>query len=131
MGNPELIKYLNDVKYSFNSYTMNRTSIEMGIASVEDKEYFESTLDKIKQTRAWTAQQLSRLGFTFQDSKANFIFAKSDKIGGEELYLKLKEKGVLIRHFKNDRIKEYNRITIGSIEEMQIFINSVTEILGE
>ena len=122
MGNPELIKYLNDVKYSFNSYTMNRTSIEMGIASVEDKEYFESTVDKIKETRAWTAQQLRGLGFTFQESKANFIFASHNLIPAKEIYQALRKAHIYVRYFNKPRIDNFLRITIGTQEEMEALI---------
>ena len=83
------------------------------------------------ENREFTTNELLKLGFEILPSKANFIFAKSEKIGGEELYLKLKEKGVLVRHFTNDRIKNYNRITIGSKPEMESFIQAVKDILGE
>ena len=83
------------------------------------------------KTREWTEKELKNLGFTILDSKANFIFAKSDKVGGEELYIKLKENGVLVRHFAKERIKQFNRITIGSIEEMEVLVDNVKKILGE
>ena len=70
------------------------------------------------------------MGFTVTDSKANFLFAKSDKMGGKELYLSLKERGVLIRHFDSERIKDFNRITVGSREEMEIFLKNLREIIG-
>jgi len=86
---------------------------------------------KIIENREFTEKELKNLGFEILPSKANFIFAKSDKIGGKELYMSLKEKGVLVRHFEKPRISEYNRITIGSREEMEFFISKVKEILGE
>ena len=86
---------------------------------------------RIIENREYTVNELKALGFTVTDSKANFVFAKSDIISGKELYEKLKEKGILIRHFEKERIKEYNRITIGSFEEMESFISAVKEILGE
>ena len=86
---------------------------------------------KIIEAREWTQIELKKLGFETLDSKANFIFAKSDKIDGESLYKALKEKGVLVRHFTKERIKDFNRITVGSLEEMKIFIEKVKEILGE
>ena len=86
---------------------------------------------KICDTREYTVKELKALGFEVLPSKANFVFAKSDKISGEKLYLKLKENGVLVRHFTAERIKDFNRITIGSREEMEMFIKTVKEILGE
>lgn len=131
VADKELIADLERIKYSTNPYNINRLTQLAGLAAVKENDYYMSNCKEIIKNREWTVIELRKLGFSVLDSKANFIFAKSDKIGGEELYLKLKEKGVLIRHFKNDRIKEYNRITIGSIEEMQVFISSVAQILGE
>ncbi|MCI7739622.1 MAG: histidinol-phosphate transaminase, partial [Lachnospiraceae bacterium] len=89
MGNPVLIKYLNDVKYSFNSYTMDQTTIALGKAAVEDKEYFEDTVNKVVETREWTKKELSRLGFVFGDSKTNFIFASHKECPARELFVAL------------------------------------------
>ena len=86
---------------------------------------------KIAATRARVTEELRQMGFEVLDSSANFIFAKSDKIGGEELYLKLKARGILVRHFKDEKIKEYNRITIGTDAEMDAFLSAVDLILGE
>ena len=86
---------------------------------------------KIIENRDYTKCELEKLGFLVLDSKANFLFAKSDNVSGEKLYLKLKDKGVLVRHFTSDKIKEFNRITIGSREQMESFIAAVKEILGE
>jgi histidinol-phosphate aminotransferase len=129
VGNAELIKYLNDVKYSFNSYTMSRAAISCGVESVKDDEYFKETTRKIIETREYTTKELEALGFEVLPSKANFVFAKSEKIDGGELYLKLKDKGVLVRHFTKERIKDFNRITIGTLEEMQILIEKIKEIM--
>ena len=85
-GNPELIKYLNDVKYSFNSYTMDRTTIAAGVASMKDRVYFEECCNKIIATREWTKTELKKLGFSFQDSKANFIFATHESCPAKELF---------------------------------------------
>lgn len=122
IGNKELIKYLNDVKYSFNSYTMNDTAIRFGVASVEDKAYFEETIKKIIATREWTKKELARLGFSFPDSKANFIFASHENIPAQELFEALREEKIFVRYFKKSRIDNYLRITIGTDAEMQKLI---------
>ncbi|MBS6195940.1 MAG: histidinol-phosphate transaminase [Clostridiales bacterium] len=122
MGNPLLIKYLNDVKYSFNSYTMNRTAIVMGAASVRDREYFEETVNNIVETREWTKRELAKLGFFFGDSQANFIFAAHESCRAKELYGALREENIFVRYFDKPRIDNYLRITIGTRKEMEIFI---------
>lgn len=126
-----LICDLEKIKYSTNPYNINRLTQVAGLATVLDNGYYMENCKKIIANREYTENELAKLGFTFTDSKANFIFAKSDKISGKELYEKLKEKGVLIRHFEKDRIRNYNRITIGSKAEMESFIEKVKEILGE
>ena len=126
-----LICDLEKIKYSTNPYNINRLTQVAGLATVLDNGYYMENCKKIIANREYTEKELAKLGFTFTDSKANFLFAKSDKISGKELYLKLKEKGVLIRHFEKEKISEYNRITVGSKEEMEIFIAKVKEILGE
>lgn len=127
LGNKELIKYLNDVKYSFNSYTMNETAIRFGVAAIEDKEYFEQTVQKIVDTREWTKKELSALGFSFPDSKANFIFATHKTIPAQELFQALREKKIFVRYFNKPRIDNYLRITIGTQKEMQVFIDTLKE----
>ncbi len=124
-----LIADLKAIKYSLNPYNVNSVTAAAGVGSVEDKDYFEDNCKKIIENRVWAQNQLESLGFTLTNSKANFIFAKTDKISGENLYLKLKDKGILVRHFDKPRIKEYNRITVGSAEEMQAFILAVKSIL--
>lgn len=131
IGNESLIEDLNKIKYSTNPYNVNSLTQLAGIAAIEDDEYYRNNAHKIIATREYTVNALEGLGFEVLPSKANFIFARSPKISGLELYSKLKEEGVLIRHFEKERIKDFNRITIGSHEEMEIFISRVTEILGE
>ncbi|MCR4902323.1 MAG: histidinol-phosphate transaminase [Butyrivibrio sp.] len=126
-GSKKLIGYLQDAKFSFNSYTMNRPSIEAGAASVQDKEYFEATVKKIIATRERTKKALKDLGFTFPDSMSNFIFAKHEKYSGDELFEMLKQKGIYVRHWNKDRISDYLRITIGTDDEMDELI----KVLGE
>lgn len=122
MGNPKLISYLSDVKYSFNSYTMDAITIRLGAAAISDKAYFEEGLRKLMATREWTKKELRRLGFTFGDSKTNFIFAKHEKISAKELFMDLREEGIFVRYFEKPRISDYLRITIGTDEEMKRFI---------
>ena len=131
IANKELIADLEKIKYSTNPYNINRLTQAAGLATVLDNGYYMDNCKKIIENREYTETELKSLGFTATDSKANFIFAKSDKISGKELYERLKEKGVLIRHFEKDRISDYNRITVGSKEEMEAFIAKVNEILGE
>ncbi|MBR2874629.1 MAG: histidinol-phosphate transaminase, partial [Clostridia bacterium] len=131
IANEELIKDLEKIKYSTNPYNVNTLTQIAGVMAIKDDEYYLNNANKIIKTREWTEKELTKMGFLVLDSKANFIFAKSDKISGNDLYLKLKEKGVLIRHFGMERIKDFNRITIGSIEQMEVLVNKVKEILGE
>lgn len=131
IGNAEIIKDLEKIKYSTNPYNVNSLTQIAGYSALIDNNYYMDNAKKIISTREITTTKLRELGFTVLDSKANFIFASSDKIDGKDLYLKLKEKGVLVRHFTKDRINKFIRITIGSESEMEIFINKVEEILGE
>ena len=131
IGSKALINDLNTIKYSTNPYNINRMTMAAGIGALCDEEYFEKNCLKIAENREQTVRELQKLGFWMTDSKSNFIFAKSDKIGGKDLYLSLKEKGVLIRHFETPLLKDYNRITVGSKEQMEGFIKTVWEILEE
>ena len=126
---PELIKYLNDVKYSFNSYTMNRTSILLGTASIEDDVYFKETVEKIVNTREWFKAEMKKLGFTFPDSKANFLFASHPKVPAKEIFEAAREKDIYVRYFDKPRINNYLRITIGTDEEMEKFLKFLTSFL--
>ncbi|MCL2253902.1 MAG: histidinol-phosphate transaminase [Lachnospiraceae bacterium] len=119
MGNPELIKYLSDAKFSFNSYTMNLTSLTLGGLAVLDDAYFKEITAKIINTREWFGKELTRLGFSYPKSCANFIFATHPEIKAAELFLKLKESGIYVRYFNQPRIDNYLRITIGTDEEMR------------
>lgn len=129
-GNPVLIKYLNDVKYSFNSYTMNRTSLAAGVAAIGDRDYFEDTCQKIMDTREWTQKELKALGFTFQDSKANFIFAAHKTCPAKQIFEALRAKHIYVRYFAKPRIDNYLRITIGTREEMEQLIRFLKDYLA-
>ena len=131
IANKALIADLEKIKYSTNPYNINRLTQVAGRATVLDNDYYIENCKRIIETREFVKKELERLDFVVLPSKANFIFAKSDKISGKDLYEQLKNKGVLIRHFETERIKEFNRITIGSKEEMEVFLEKVKEILGE
>ena len=130
IGNESLIADLNTLKYSTNPYNVNRMTEFAGVAALEENSYYLANAQTIIQNRQWTTAQLQSLGFTVLDSKANFIFAKSDRISGESLYKELKQKGVLVRHFTKDRIAPFVRITIGTMSQMETLINCIKEILG-
>jgi histidinol-phosphate aminotransferase len=129
MGSAELIADLNRVKYSFNPYNVNRLSLLAGTAAIEDEAYFQSCCASICENRAWTVEKLEALGFTVLPSQANFIFAKSNRIPGGDLYRKLKENGILVRWFDSDRIRDYVRITIGSAEQMAALVDKIAQLL--
>ena len=129
-GNPELIKYLNDVKYSFNSYTMNRTSICCGVEAVKDEAYFKETTAKIIATRKWAKEELVKLGFNFTDSMANFIFATHKTVPAKEIFEALREAHIYVRYFQSPRIDNYLRITIGTEGEMEKLFEFLRKILN-
>lgn len=118
IGSRKLIGYLNDVKFSFNSYTMSRLTIACGKAAVLDDAYFRQILSKTVATRERVKRELAKLGFSFPDSRANFIFARHERIAAAELFAALKEAGIFVRYFKKPRIMNYLRITVGTEEEM-------------
>ncbi len=129
-GQPKLIKYLSDAKFSFNSYTMNIPSLELGVAAAEDKAYFEEVVSKVVKTREWTKKELKALGFVFEDSKTNFIFAKHESVARDHIFSELRKRNILVRAFNGERIKDYLRISIGTDEEMKTVIAALKEILG-
>ncbi len=130
-GAPALIRDLEKLKYSTNPYNINRLTQAAGAAALDDDSYYRNNCRIIQENRAFTTEKLRSLGFTVTDSKANFIFVKYAKLPGDTLYRMLKDRGILIRHFGRPEIVDYNRITIGSREEMEQFIQAVTEILEE
>ena len=130
-GNAKLIQDLNTIKYSTNPYNVNRMTMAAGVGALEAEGYFRVNCQKIMETRQWTTGKLEELGFTVIPSMTNFVFAKYPGIPGRDLYLALREKGILVRHFDKPRLRDYNRITIGSREQMKAFIKAMTEILEE
>ncbi len=131
IGNEKLIADLKTIKYSTNPYNVNRVTAAVGYATLCEVEWFERNVKEICENRAWTKEELEKLGFEVLDSKANFLFATSKKISGAALYEKLKARGILVRHFTGERIKEYNRVTVGSKEQMQALIEKIKEIVEE
>ena len=129
-GCKKIIKYLLDAKFSFNSYTMNMPALSLGAAAVKDKEYFEECRKKVIATRERVKLLLTELGFTFGDSKTNFIFAKHKEKHGKEIFDYLRQNGIVVRRFDLPRISEYLRISIGTDEEMDRLISVLKEILG-
>ena len=128
-ASPEIIADLEKVKYSTNPYNINRLTLLLGEKTVDAEWYYQEKCREIEETRAWTAAQLEELGFTVLPSKANFIFVKTDKMDGGELYQTLKAKGILVRHFTNPRICQFNRVTIGTKAQMEAFIDTLKEAL--
>ena len=129
IGDAALIQDLETIKFSTNPYNVNRLTLKAGKAALEDTAYFEKTCAAIVETRSRTKQQLEARGFTVLDSRTNFLFASTGKKGGGELYRKLKEKGVLVRHFDAPRITDWLRITIGTPEDMEALLRALDEIL--
>ncbi len=123
MGNPKLIKYLNDVKYSYNSYTMNMPSIVLGVESIKDDEYFKETVNKVVETREWFKQEIEKIGFSCPDSAANFLFMTHESVAAKEIFEAAKENKIYVRYFNKPRIDNYLRVTIGTRKEMEAFLN--------
>lgn len=126
-----LISDLHTIRYSTNPYNVNRMTIAAGYRAMCDNSYYMDNCRTIIENREYTRERLISMGFEVLPSSANFLFAKSDRISGEALYLALKDDGILVRHFTKELIKEYNRITIGTREEMDILLSSITRILKE
>ena len=129
IANQELIRDLKTIQFSTNPYNIDSVTMAAGTACVENDEYNTDNCRRIIETREWTRKQLEDLGFEVTPSKTNFLFARHPAISGEDLYLKLKEQGILIRHFSVERIKDYNRITIGTREDMETVTEKIRKIL--
>ena len=128
IASKELIKDMNTVRFSTNPYNINSMTMAAGIGALGDEEYTAANIEKVKKTRDATAIELRKLGFEVPDSKTNFLFVKHNKISGEKFYAKMKESGILIRHFSVERIKDYNRVTVGTDEQMKEFIAAAEKI---
>ena len=130
-ANEKLINDLNTLKYSTNPYNVNRMTMTAGVVALQNQSYFDEKCEEICKTREYTKEKLTKLGFFVLDSKTNFLFIRSDKIDGERLYNQLKSRGILVRHFNGERIREFNRVTVGTKAQMDAFLLAVTEILKE
>ena len=128
MGSPELIKYINDVKYSVNSYTMNYAALQLGVEAVEDTAYFNECCGKIIRTRERAEAELARLGFTFPKSFGNFIFASHNRVPAQEIFKRLKQNDIYVRYWNKERINNYMRITIGTDEQMEALYRALEKI---
>ncbi len=128
MGSPELIKYINDVKYSVNSYTMNYAALQLGVEAVEDTAYFNECCGKIIRTRERAEAELARLGFTFPKSFGNFIFASHNRVPAQEIFERLKQNDIYVRYWNKERINNYMRITIGTDEQMEALYRALEKI---
>ena len=129
IGNKELIRDLNTIKYSTNPYNINRVTMVAGIGAIEDESYTRKNIETIVKNRTYTEKKLQSMGFELTDSKTNFIFTRHPKIGGKEIYLKLKDAGIIVRHFDKEKISEYNRITIGTKKQMDVFLSALEKII--
>ncbi|MBQ1663170.1 MAG: histidinol-phosphate transaminase [Clostridia bacterium] len=131
LGAKDLIADMNTLRNASNPYNINRMTAKAGIVTLRENTYFRNSCQAIQFNRRYTSRALAALGFEILPSSANFLFVRSDRIGGEELYRKLKEKGVLIRHFSDPKISDWNRVTIGTKVQMDIFLAKVEEIFVE
>jgi histidinol-phosphate aminotransferase len=131
IGNEKLIGYLNDAKFSFNSYTMNMPSQAMGVEAVKDDAYFKATTAKIIETRERAKKELAELGFSFPDSKTNFIFATHNRVPAEKIFKALREADIYVRHWNKPRINNHLRISVGTDKEMDCLITFLKNKLGE
>lgn len=130
IGSEKLIKYMNDVKFSINSYTMNPITQLCGAASMADEEYFRETVDRIIATRERSKARLTELGFVFPDSKTNFIFASPQKKSAKYIFEELKKRNIFVRYWNKPIICDYLRISIGTDEEMDRLFNALEEIIN-
>lgn len=125
MGNPELIRALNEVKFSYNSYTMNMVSQRLGVEAVRDTSYFDQCRKKIMETRERTKTALRNMGFSFPDSKANFLFITHETVAAKDIFEAMKKENIFVRYFNKPRIDNYLRVTIGTDEEMDLFLKKL------
>ena len=128
-ANEAIIRDLEKIKYSTNPYNVNRLTQAAGLAALSEDGYYTDNCRRIMENREWTRTSLTALGFTVLPSSANFLFARHATVGGEEIYRALKENGILVRHFSDPLIADYNRITVGTDKEMRAMVDALTLIL--
>ena len=131
IGCRALIQDLNTIKYSTNPYNVNSMTLAAGLGALEDEAYTRSNCRTIMENRAYLSRELTKLGFSVTDSSANFVFARHGSADGGELYRRLKQNGVLVRHFDAPRIRSYNRITVGTREQIDVLLGALREVLEE
>ena len=131
IGCKALIRDLNTIKYSTNPYNINRMTMAAGIGALEDDDYFRGNCRAIMENRSWTATRLKEFGFSMTESMTNFLFIRHPNIAGKELYTRLREKGILVRHFDTPRLTDYIRVTVGSRAQMEAFAAAIESILKE
>lgn len=129
IADKEIISDLEKIKYSTNPYSINRLTLAAGAAAIRDNKYYMDNCKLVIAAREYTTAELRKMGFSVLDSKANFIFAESDRISGKELYERLKARGILVRYFGSDRISNFVRITIGTREQMESLVSAVASVL--
>lgn len=130
ISNEKLIAYLNDVKYSFNSYTMNYPTIALGVESIADEDYFQETVAKVVDTREWFVSEIAKLGFTCPKSSTNFIFATHEKLAAKDIFEKARNANIFVRYFNKPRINNYLRITIGTRDEMETLLTFLKNMVA-
>ena len=130
IGSPQLITDLRAIKYSTNPYNINSMTMAAGVGQLEDEETTRRNCKTIAENRDYLTAELRALGFTVTDSKTNFVFAKSDRIGGADLYSALRERGILVRHFTAEKIADYNRITVGTRDQVDALLGAIKDILS-
>ena len=125
----KIISAMNDVKFSINSYTMNYPAVEMGVAAIEDEEYYKATIGKIVKTREKAVKEFTKLGFKVLDSRTNFLFISHQRVKAEKIFADLKDKGIFVRHWNKPRIDNYLRVTVGTDAQMKKLYEALGEIL--
>ncbi len=131
IGSAALIRDLETIRYSTNPYNVNSYTAALGAGTLLDAEYTRRNCEAIVESRAWALKEMRRLGFDCTDSRANFLFVRHSAISGEKLYRRLRDKGVLVRHFSKERIADYNRVTVGTRAQMEALVAAVEEIFRE
>ena len=126
----KIIQAMNDVKFSINSYTMNYPAVEMGVAAIEDEEYYKATIAKIVKTRKKAVEELTKLGFKVLDSSTNFLFISHKGVKAKDIFADLRSRGIFVRHWDKPRIDNYLRVTIGTDAQMKKLYEALKEILG-